>query len=527
MFESISGSWLDGAFFNVLKYVDGMHLFFMTQVRNIAKICFVLSFGISCVKMLMGAMELNKVLTQAFISIITYFVMIFLFPHIMITTQKIVSELAYGAVFSQGFDAKFDKKYGNENEYFEYLNKIGTDKSGNTIWSVSEGENGRKKLDLQVTHKETGLISLNKLFQMIIATFRALWGSFDVKGLTDFFRHFGDFLMIIAIGLAYLWALSVAIVSYAMVVVQYAFLYGMGALFIPMMLWEGSKHAFTTLCGSIFKIGVKLLVVQITLYLAIMANMDILKNMFILSGGEFSFLQGLEYYLSVAFMVIFIKLFVDQAPAMADFLCGGQPSLSFGDFVKAATSAAAAGKVALGAGKSMVKGAATTGAALIGGLGAAGGAARTAMGINKAAGHGLGMQLLSGAANFGKSVGQSAKQGGANLLDKGISAISHAPQSAKNFGQLMKEGITGSPSAGNGSQSGNSSAMNGASNGNRLMQSKNISDRVQGMGELYKEKRAEGGEYSGLGGRFKALKSSVGEFHTANKKAAPGYIRRK
>jgi hypothetical protein len=528
MFDTISGSWLDGAFFNVLRNVDGMHLFFMTQVRIIAMICFVLSFGISCVKMVMGAMELNKVLTQAFIAIMTYFVMIFLFPHIMINMQKIVSELAYGAVFSQGFDTKFDTKYGREDEYFEYLHKIGTDKSGNTIWNISEGENSRKKLNLQITHKETGLISLNKLFQMVIVTFKALWGSLNIKGLSDFFWHFPDFLLIIAIGLSYLWALSVAIVSYAMVVVQYAFLYGMGALFIPMMLWEGSKHAFTTLCGSIFKIGVKLLVVQITLYLATMANMDILKNMFILSGGEIDFLQRLEFYLSVAFMVIFIKLFVDQAPAIADFLCGGQPSLSFGDFVKAATSAATAGKAALGAGKSMVKGAATTGAAMAGTLGAAGGAARTAAGLNKAQGHGLGMQLLSGAANFGKSIGQSAKQGGANLLDKGIQKIGNAPQSAKDFGQLMKQGITGSPSSGgNGSQFGNNNARGGVSNGNRLMQSKNISDRVQGMGELYKEKREQGGEYSGLGGRFKALKSSVGEFHAANKKAAPGYIRRK
>jgi hypothetical protein len=503
----------------------------MTQVRIIAMICFALSFGISCVKMLMGAMELNKVLTQAFVSVVTYFVMIVLFPHIMINMQKIVSELAHGAVFSQGVNTKFDSKYGKEEDYLEYLKKIGTDKKGNTIWDVTEGENGRKAFNLQITHKGTGLISLNKLFQMIIATFKALWGSLNVSGLIDFFKHFGDFLMIIVIGLAYLWALSVAIVNYAMVVVQYTFLYGMGALFIPMMLWEGSKHAFTKLCGSIFNIGVKMLVVQISLYLAAMANMDILKNMFVLTGGEFDFLQAMEFYLSIAFMVIFIKLFVDQAPGIADFLCGGQPNMNFGDFVRAASSAMAAGKAALGAGKSIVKGAATTGAALVGGLGAAGGAARAAMGINKAAGHGLGMQLLSGAANFGKSIGQSAKQGGANILDKGINAVANAPQAVKNFGQLMKHGInpSGSPAPGKSAAESRNRAGNtggGESNGEHLMKSKNISDRVQGMGELYKEKRAEGDEYSGLGGRFKALKSSVGEFHAANKKAAPGYIKK-
>jgi hypothetical protein len=527
MFDKLNGSWLDGAFFNVLGYVDGMYAFFSSQVRIIAMICFALSFGISCVKMAMGAMEINKVLTQAFIAVATYFIMIFMFPHIMINMQKIVSELAHDAVFTQGFDTRFDKKYGREEDYLAYLKEIGTDKSGNTIWNVTEGENGGKKMDLHITHKKTGLVSLNKLFQMIIATFKALWKSLDIRGFVDFFLHIGDFLMVIIIGLTYLWALSVAIVNYAMVVIQYTFLYGIGALFIPMMLWEGSKHAFTQLCGSIFKIGIKMLVVQISLYLAVIANMDILKNMFILSGGKVDFMQGLEFYLSIAFMVIFIKLFVDQAPAIADFLCGGQPSLNFGDFARAAASGLAAAKPAAGLGKSMVKGAATTGAAVVGAVGAAGGVARTAMGINKAAGHGLGMQLLSGAANFGKSIGQSAKQGGANILDKGIDAVANAPQSLKNFGQLMKHGIdpSGSPAPGN--KNAGKAAGGDTKNGKHLMDSKNISDRVQGMGEQYAEKRVSGGEYSGLGGRFKALKSSVGEFHNANKKAAPGYIKKK
>jgi hypothetical protein len=478
-----------------------------------------------------GAMELIKVLTQAFISVVTYFVMIFVFPHIMINMQKIVSELARGAVFTQGFDTKFDSKYGKESDYYEYLKKIGSDKKGNVIWDVTEGENGRKSFNLQITHKETGLISLNKLFQMIIATFKALWGSLNINGITDFFKHFPDFLMVIAIGLAYLWALSVAIVNYAMVVVQYAFLYGMGALFIPMMLWEGSKHAFTTLCGSIFKIGVKLLVVQISLYLVAMVNMDILKNMFVLTGGKSDFLQSMEFYLSIAFMVIFIKLFVDQAPAIADFLCGGQPSLSFGDFARAAASGAVAGAAAMGAGKSMVKGAAATGVALGGALAAAVGAGTGAASAEEAQGGGVGSQLTSGLSSFGKSIGQSARKGGANLLDKGIDAVMNAPESAKNFGQLMKQGITGSPSAGNSGGNGQSNAEEGgeegrkdSTKGEQQMLSKNISERVQGMKELYKEKRAEGKEYSGLGGRFKALKSSIGEFHNANKKEAPGTV---
>ena len=504
-----------------------MYLFFMTQVRLLAKICFALSFGISCIKLAMGATEINRVLTQAFMSVAAYFIMIFMFPHIMMNMQKIVSQLSYGAIFSQGFSVNLDGLNGREDEYFQYLDKIGTDSRGNTIWTVKGNKNdARKALNLQITHKETGIISLNKVFQMVIVTFKAMWMSLNVKNITDFFKHFPDFLMIIIIGLGYVWALSVAIVQYAMAVVQYAFLYGMGVLFIPLMLWEGTKHAFEKLCGSIFNIGIRLLVVQTTLYLAVMANIDILKNMFILSSGNIDFLHGMEFYLSVAFMVVFVKLFVDQAPAIADFLCGGQPRLSFAEFARAAASGAAAGRAAMHTGGSMVKGAAAVGTATAGALGAAGGVARMAFNKEKSLGGGLLSSFGMGLGNFAKSIGQSAKQGGANILDRGIDAMANAPKSAKNMGQFMAHGI--SPESVSaytpGRHGGHGGTGQGPAEGERLMRSKNISERVKGMGEQYREKRAAGDGYSGLGGRFKALKSSIGEFHQANKKAAPGFL---
>jgi len=138
-----------------------------------------------------------------------------------------------------------------------------------------------------------------------------------------------------------------------------------------------------------------------------------------------------------------------------------------------------------------------------------------------------------GLGSFAKSIGQSAKQGGANVLDKGIDALTNAPQSAKNMGQFMAHGINPehasasasafapAPAGKHGSHGGTGI---GITEGERLMRSKNISERVKGMSEQYREKRAEGDHYSGLGGRFKALKSSVGEFHQANKKAAPGFL---
>jgi hypothetical protein len=165
----------------------------------------------------------------------------------------------------------------------------------------------------------------------------------------------------------------------------------------------------------------------------------------------------------------------------------------------------------------------------------------TASGAEKARGGGALDRLQAGLGSFGRSIGKSTVQGGANILDKGIDAAANAPQSAKGLGQLMNYGMNpSSPLSGeaiglgsdrgrvernekNDERSSKDTPEDKLTNGERLMQSRNISDRVQGIGEMYNEKRYLGGGYSGLSGRFKALRSSIGEFHKANKKAAPGF----
>jgi hypothetical protein len=544
MFSELQGQWLDGVFFNILRYIDNMQGYFLEQARIVAMICFALSVGISCVKMAMGGGELNKELTKTFMGVVTYFILIWAFPLIMVGMNKIVGELAYGATMGQGINSSsaYDGKYGSADGFFEYMNKIGKDKDNNTLWAI-RGTSGtpQKVFEFHITNTETGLISMNRVFQMILITFRAMWSSLNVKNLFDFFVHIGDVILVVMVALVYVWAIVMAIIQYAMTMIQFMFLYAVGVIFIPMSLWEGSKHAFESMVGGIFKIGIRLLIVMITLYLVVLGNVDILKNMYILSSGELDVVQRIEFYLTVFFMAMFFKLFVDQAPSIADFLSGGSPKLSFGEFAQAAASVGAgavmAAKAGGGAMSAGAKGAAMAGSAVV----AAGQNAGAAAAAEKGAGTGIMGQLGARTQGFATSLGKSAVQGAANVADKGIDALSNAPSAMKAglknmryglspAGPLSAEGIGRAPGfsrsgGGGGSGGGNGSPDAKQQEADRLMQSKNMSDRMNGIGANYAALRSQGGQYSGLGGSFKALSSSIGKFQQSNRDAAPASFR--
>jgi type IV secretory pathway VirB6-like protein len=520
-----------------------MQGYFLEQARTVAMICFALSLGISCVKMAMGGSELNKELTKTFMAVVTYFILIWAFPLIMYHMNKIVSELAYGATIGQGIGkvGSYDGKYGSAEGFYKYLNEIGQVGS-NSLWMV-RGDPGspQKVFQFNITYVDTGLISVNKVFQIVLVTFKAMWTSLNVKNLFDFFAHIGDVVLIILIALVYVWALVMAIIQYAMTMVQFMFLYSVGVVFIPMSLWEGSKHAFESLVGSIFKIGIRILIVMITLYLTVLGTVDILKNMYILSGGSLDVQQRLEFYISIFFMSVFFKLFVDQAPSIADFLSGGSPRLSFGEFAQAAASVGAGAAMAATAGKGIVSGAAKT---ALGAGSAAVGGAQSAMGAaaaERGAGTGVGGQIGAGLQAFGSSIGQSALQGAGGVIDKGISnagtnaqsLASHMRYGLSPTGPISQEGIGRAPRppglggrGGGGEDEGSKSTSGGEEKNQkeseRLFKSNSMSERMGGMTARYNELRKEGDQYSGLSGRVRAIRSSIGAYHEANRDKAPG-----
>jgi len=138
--------------------------------------------------------------------------------------------------------------------------------------------------------------------------------------------------------------------EYLMCMLLWAFLYGIGVLFIPMMLWEHTKHGYEKLVQAMFKLAVRILITTTILYLVAFINIDVLINMYYIAGGEgmmtgdnaFKIGQSLEYYLMIFCMQFFVFYLANNANNLSEYICRGSMSLGFDNFAQSAQQSAGA-----------------------------------------------------------------------------------------------------------------------------------------------------------------------------------------
>jgi len=563
----LQGKWLDGAFFNVLHYIDNFFIFFRDQTNSIAKVCLALAIGIGVVKILFQGEELKQFLVKLFMSIMSYFIILWAFPGIMTNANAIVGSLAYNAVASQKISTRYDpnKDIGTQEGFEKYFNDAGTDGKGVTVWSINKDATGNQYMNVQITDSKTNIISLNRVFIMVIGTFKAILTTYTsmykedqdvLQVIGKFVTTIPDLIILLFVMFGYVFVISVAIINYAMCMVEFTFLYGVGVIFIPLMLWEGSKQMFTSMISSIYNIAVKLLIIQLVLYLIVLINVDILKTMYTLSVSDGKFLQRMEFYLSVLFMVFFCKVFNDQAEAIAQFLCGGAPRLGMGEFMRGAASTGVAAMAALkvaGKGAKTVGGLAKGTAGVVAGMGAG---AKGAFSAEKGAGSGTGTALKAGLQAAGSSLAGSLANGADSAGNMVKNTVKGAPKSLGNAAKLLKygispagsltsEGVGAAPknplSKGGKGQGGEGGGGGGDGGGGKdasgTQGGEEEKNKPKGAGELFQEKmQSDDKKYQGVGGKVRALTSSIGggiknqvakpidNFISNSSKAAPGYF---
>jgi len=556
---------LDSMFLNCVGYVSGMFDFFMSQANILARICFCLSLGIACVKMAFGVEQMNAVLVKALIGIIAYLIMINLFPVMMLTARGMMTGYAKGAV-----KPKYTSKYSPE-ELGVWADEIGQkakalmkkDKDeagkmgfldgvllGNPLTAGTYGayrayklykgngvvvENQRVGLveaaggprvvfGLNIAHSGTGLLSLDKLVVQVMATCSIMINSVLIKmddegGFINkwkaIIKNIPDFLLVLVICLFYIYCMALATVNYAACVIEYMFVYAVGVMFIPFMLWEGTKDYFSAVIGAFSKVLVKLLMVSIAIYMVLVGSIDIIANMYQASiDGDATLGQRFEFYAGVAFLCVFLKMIVDNAENVASLLGGGQPSLSFKDFQAAARSLGGAGATVAGG---------AVAAAKLGGQGAAtmGGIAMNTVGGAIAGGKagGIGGAFMGGAtALAGSTVNGAASMIGyagkmAKSLPGGVlKSMNYGmnPNQELSFGAVGFDSLHGwSKGKHEGAQKGPVGVVgnDGLTDGQRMMKSSNATDRNKAMLTRFNEYRAEGK------GFFGAIRSAVRDRH--------------
>ena len=230
------------------------------------------------------------------------------------------------------------------------------------------------------------------------------------------------------------------VLQYVIGVVEFSLISAIGIIFVPFMIWDGTKFLTEKLIGCIIGFTVKMLIMTIALQIMTTGYIQLLRKDF---NGQW------DQIVYTVFITLMYTIFTQSAPSMAQSLLTGSPQLSLGEGLAAVGAYAAAGAGALAAGKA-AGGASVTGLAQA--TGAISAAAGSAAGAYKAGGGAAGMAKAFGGSLVG-SAGESLKSGAHGLAG---SLIGRRPEENKfsRFQQYKNQNSMADMMGGGGSVNG-------------------------------------------------------------------------
>jgi type IV secretion system protein TrbL len=260
------------------------------------------------------------------------------------------------------------------------------------------------------------------------------------------------------------------VLEYLMAFMEYMFITSVGIILFPLSIWEGSKFMAEKLIGAIMGFFIKLLFCNICIFLMLYGFISLARGY-----SENPFTGRPDEIVVVIFISLLFFFLCKSAPALAQSLLTGTPSLN------ASGAIAAAGGAIAGAG------------AALGLAGKAGGAAAGAYAKSAFAGMGAFGQA-SGAAQAVKELGGTAgQQAGAFLSSIGGSA----KEAFKSSGGDLARSLIGGGSHGAAASGGSGSGINRHSQRQQFLEKKNQDGTKKTFGE-YLAGRREAGTNAGI-----------------------------
>ncbi len=161
--------------------------------------------------------------------------------------------------------------------------------------------------------------------------------------------HIPSMIMTILSCIALICCTIFAEIQYIMTILEYTIIMGIGAFFIPFILFDGTKEMPKKLIPVFTGFLVKMIVITICMFYVFYPFIETTINIMAENGG-----MNWVTFATLLFNGLICLVLTQNASKIAQTLLTGQPQLSMGEFVQAL------GTAAVGA-RAMAKGVATTG----------------------------------------------------------------------------------------------------------------------------------------------------------------------
>jgi type IV secretory pathway TrbL component len=414
---------VNSSFYFVTDKIAELQGFFIAQARNIAYVVLLISVCTAAVNYALTGTGLKENVIKIAKAVVFYSIVIFAYPGIVSWITTFTFQLARDSTYAP-MAAALNNTSTAITEHAEEVRDLGTPGTYGDH-AVTEYSNMFGRIINRRTFTAEGgntivyttVAPAAALNAMMITVGECL--HFAEKGSNEgMFGNMGKVITGIVCAFFILLVGIFAILEYLIAFIEFMFVSSVGIMLFPFSLWEGTKFIAEKYIGAMLGFFVKLLFCTICIFLLLYGYLTLSRQF---SADSF---RGSAEQITMIFFSCLLLLYVcKSAPALAQSLLTGTPSLNGAGAIGAVASAAGAvGLLAGGAkfiggkaeklGTGLGTGIMDVAGAITQGFGAGGAASDAA----KDAGLGRAQQIAAGLGAFGKSMMSSA---GESVMDKG------------------------------------------------------------------------------------------------------------
>ena len=391
------GNTINNAFFFVVDIIINLQSFFIQQAKNIGKIVLLIAILSAALNYALTGSGLKENIIKITKATLFFLIVIFAYPSIVGFISSFTFKLAEGSVYepvksymnqtintvSWGHSIVLHGTPNDEDrslDRIELLTHIARDKN-----NLLDGLLTTRTTD-KMTYSAVAPASVIKiLFFMAGECFNYADGKTHKLQVLP---EFGRVLKGLICGFFIIFTGAFALLEYLVCFLEFMLVASVGIILFPLSIWEGTKFAAEKFIGAMLGFFIKLLLCNVAIFLLIYGFVSLFR---IMSKSGFS--GAVDQMIFILFVCLLFLFICKSAPAIAQSLLTGSPSLSGTGAISAVAGAVGAavavgkmGGAVLDKGKQAAGAIAGGGIDMVGGIigaGAATGAVRDAGGSGK------------------------------------------------------------------------------------------------------------------------------------------------
>jgi len=430
------GNTVNNAFFYVIDIIINMQDYFIKQAKGIGYIVFFIAFCSAFLNYALTGTGLKENLIKIFKATVFFLIIINVYPRIIGWITSYTFSLAEGSVYdpvNDYFNETETLRETTESWSITYEDKAPSRKTITETVTEVMRDNQHLFSDLAVERKDSPVphtvVAPANMFKIL------LFIADDCIRFADQKKHvipeFSQVLKGLICAFFIIITGAFAILEYIICFLEFMLVASVGVILFPLSIWEGSKFLSEKFIGAIVGFFMKMLFCNIAIFLMLYG---FISMFYTIHKGK-GFTGNIDQIIFIVFVCLLFFFICKSAPAVAQSLLSGTPSLSASGAISAATGAVAAAGATFGLAKKVggaavggVGGVTKAGFGLVGTMKEANAARHSAIDAVKEAGGSVKQQKAAGRQAFGDSLSDSA----GDALKTGAYGLTRSLLSGKN-----------------------------------------------------------------------------------------------